>query len=870
MTLGGSDMKKRKILSLFLITSILIGLWQTVNAALPSNYDYTGALDKTALFDYIDRKLIEVSDTVFCIGQDKIEYYMTFEDEDRDYPITGSYTYEGKATKTNEKGKTNSLSELVKQVKAGTLKVKYEHDPSIYDNPVPKSSKSDGKWHSVKTSFDTDKSKWRVINLVEEDYLFFEPTDATRGSWKIYIQGSDDTGKPAFDKISEHYATFRVHKAPVPKFNFTESGSTATLSDAGSYDIDYEIRKNSRKNKPNDREYKGIKEFYWSAKIGDEWVDIGTGPSVTFNKNGKIVSDYRLTVEDYDGAFASISKNALIIDKPIVNFNYTIGGTYTSYAYQGNVNHETTSVKSEITWNDEAYMNWLYNTSGERYAKYTAIKTGEYKENKNLTNWNTLDNAFSNDILQPKFLTIANNNKISVNLTARNKYDASDSVQKDLQIKHIDVVPKNGSSTKDVVFEDITPDYADFTYTSTTQLTPAYASYVGKKAFTVGMDIPFRINEKKGATEDLKVTVKSNGAEKEVKSYGGPLQGTIPKEELPWNNSNTWDKLSYSVQVYSKRDNNKLLHKYTSELLIRTPVPVEGSISGDEIMTDEAFTLTAISTKYAKSVEVSFPVPVTTNGTKYPANTKIALTRVNEEKWNKNFILSSDDVDEEQEITINLYSTAYNNRDAGYNTVSAKVNTIQLYDLMIIFNQDVNWKNYYFDSHNNFKSNTEIKTMKMPANKGFSVSNAPEGIKSGYNVHFFVTSKGLLGSNDYVVLDKAIFKKNNATIGTQEVSKKWTRITDSNKNSFGFSPYILQMINNIKSNEQLWYIKYTIPLNLEKQTEIIFDIDAYKNGVNKYNYNTKTPDTYRSGIEKGDVIYIIGNLNEDNRAKTSH
>lgn len=526
-------MKKKKFLSLFLVISILIGIWQTVNAALPSNYDYTGALDKTALFDYIDRKLIEVSDTVFCIGQDKIEYYMTFEDEDRDYPITSSYTYTGKATKTNEQ-----LSELVKQVKEGSLKVKYEHDPSIYDNQVPVSVKSDGKWHSVKTSFDTDKSKWRVINLVEEDYLFFEPTDATRGSWKIYIQGSDDTGKPAFDKISEHYATFKIHKPPIPIPQMIPGVNKITLKDAGSYDYDYQFKKNSKKNIPGDREYSGIKEFYWSVQFDNaEWVDVGTGPTQEVLLNGRTVTDFRLTVEDYDGAFTSISQNALILDKPLVDFVYTVGGSYTTYSYQGNVSHETTKVKSMISWLDEAYNPWLYNTSGARSLTYKAIKTGEIRNS---------ENEYSDQILNPKFASITNSKLIGTELTASNKYDKQDSIIKYLNVKQIDIIDRTNESKN----------------------RPGGFLSGSKVKFLINLTSPDSIDY-----DEFYLTICST----DLKLSNSPLNKTgtnIFEKEITLDQT-LKGTLSYTVNVYSKRTNELLHREPGSIIIVNSPPTVE-------------------------------------------------------------------------------------------------------------------------------------------------------------------------------------------------------------------------------------------------------------------------------------------------------
>ncbi len=855
-------MKNKKIRYLVVTFLIVLLTAVTINAA-PANYDYYQSLEKDNLYNYIDKFKRFSNKVLYCIGRDMVQYKKLFSDEEKDYPINSYFTVNQKKTNMN-----NIISEIVKTTKSNGLEIKYEHNPTYYDNPVARNLKDDGRWHRVDAFFDSKINQWQLKNAPGSDFLFTNPIDSWRGEIKVRLRGFDDTGNKYFDKAGESSATIYVHKAPIPKFTVLENAGVVTLTDNGSYDYDYQY------SKPNN----GIKQYYWYIELdGKEWISIGQGRSVSYPTWGRTVTDYRLTVEDYDGAFTSISKKALILDEPDLDFNYTVGGRYADYAYKGNIANEVIGVHSSVAWNDEAYAPFLYTTSGNQTQKYTATKTGDYVSNINLPDWNALGNFYSNNVLQPKFNTLNDNKKIQTRFEASNRYDKTSQVTKDIAVKQVETVQKGQARNGDVVFEDVASDKADYTYVDTNKLTPAYSYLIGKRAVTVGNDVQFSFESVKDVADDLKGIITVVGRQLSTDPVYGRLNAVLQSGNINWDSPSNWDKINYTFDIYSGRTNQHL-NTFSNSLLVHTPVTVTGTVGN--MMTEEVFTLKAQSTKYARTIEAKFPFDVfevtgvnpdgTPRGNRIPTGTKIQLNRVNQTDWSKDFYIPDGALADDATALINLYSTAENGRDADVGSVETFIEVIKIYDLKVIFTGDVNWRNYYFDSASIFKSGTEIKTNKMPANKN-NLVDAPLGIKAGYNVHLFVTSKGLPTNNqDYVFLNKATFKKNGIEKSTVNENKKWVKVTQGNKNSFGFSPYVLSMIDSMPASEQLWYLKYTLPLNIESGTDVIFDIDGYKGNALRYHYNDKTTDTYQSGVEKGDVVFVNGRLEEDNRSKVSH
>lgn len=803
--------------------------------ALPSNYDYFKSLEQNNLWDYIDAKRINSDNAVFCIGQDIIHYYELFSDEERDYPLTSSFTITGKITKSND-----LLGEIVKQAKDGSLEVKYEHNPNFYDNPVSKNPKDDGKWHKVKAFFKSDANKHELVNLAASDFLFFEPTDEWRGEIKISIRGSDSTGNDAFDRTAEHFAIFRVHKPPVPIPKMTLSPGKVVLEDNGSYDLDYNIRKNTRVNKPNDRQYSGIKEFYWSIQFNDsEWIDVGTGPRVEYSLSGKTVTDIRLTVEDYDGAFASISKKALILDKPIANFDYLVGGKYATYVYRGNQRHESLSVSPNITWFDEAYNDWMYNTSGKRLETWTAVKTGE---NRNSSN------AYSNELLKPKdkFNSLVSGQQVSTQLIVSNKYDLTDEITKTIQVKDIDIVDRTESN------------------------------YDNKNGFKVGTKATFTIDLTSAQAIDcneLYVEIKSSdlGSNKILDKIGeNRFEGSINLSDTP----SLWNSFNYSINVYSKRT-GELLHVVNRTALIHTPLDLIGYINWQreniELIAGEPFKINAKTNKYAEKVMIKVRKEDGTYLIGNEANA-VLLNFISSsgdiKRWEKEFVIPETLITEETNIEVLYRAVSYNKRDEAFDVVNAKISAIKLFDFRVFDIRDRRFQSL-------FTGGLEFYVPDLAIDK----TDHPNGLlmKKGYSFYFDVKSRGLGKAADSIRIRPRFFtadtyeeldmyysdKGTPYILATTPPSNRDSNDTfkiyfeQSKKNLLGYHNelHLPTSLRTIVGSTQIWKGRYGVPAtaifvrkgedpsiiaNRIKGPVIInFDIEGLQNGIPKYNYISK-------------------------------
>jgi hypothetical protein len=178
---------------------------------------------------------------------------------------------------------TDALSEDKKKPKAVTLKVKYTHDPNIFDNPVRKNSKADGVFH--------------VISDMEDNFIIKQVKRDMRGQWSLIAKASDKTGKVAFDKESdERILNFIVHERPVANIGLLEKATEYWVTGEESYDIDYQ----------NSLPDNGIVKYQWSFESED-----GVKHEVSENEkrvaipkmyNGKDVEKFSLTVTDFHGA----------------------------------------------------------------------------------------------------------------------------------------------------------------------------------------------------------------------------------------------------------------------------------------------------------------------------------------------------------------------------------------------------------------------------------------------------------------------------------------------------------------------------------------------------------------------------------------
>lgn len=818
---------------------IILSCLMLCNTLYGQNVFNPNTVTSNDIINYINNVGSNKPKTAYCIDRDKIDYYMTFLDEERDYY---NLAFPQHLTPNS------SLPESNKQINPVNLKVKYEHNPNVYDNPVRVSSIT-GKWYDIAVKWDAAQNKWILVDP-SKSILFTTPTDDKRGEWTISIKGTDTTGKPVFDKESVGTAKFRVHKAPIPMFNFIDQGTSATLTDAGSYDVDYQY------SKPNN----GIKNYYWSAKIGDNWVDLGTGKTVTFNKNGQTVSDYRLTVEDYDGAFASIAKSSLILDKPIADFEFRING-YTGdtiqYAYKGNVSNERIYVYPTISWNDEAYHPGIYNTSGTRTEKWVSLNTLEERNNYDL---------FSNDILYKRFSENVKNNFIKVLLEIKNKYDLVHSTNKSLAIRNIELqdLTSTGYVHANCGFE--------VGKTATIKIKVTNSSYLNDLDFKV--DIP--------SLNISNMRLEPTASDKSI------LTATIPLDSRNsyWNPKQY--KFDYSIKVYSKRtETSKVLHQVPGTALIHTPLDLDPFINDKKeditINGDEVAKFSATTREYAEKVTVSVPVTLIDPATneKFNPNTAIPLyPNNNNTLWERNLIIDSESLTEEKILTARYDAISFNKRDKETKYLNFKGIAYRLLNFRVVQVKDYALESYYKDL-NGVYQDRDMNVNEMAID---SLSFAPypvASLKKGYLFEFEIDSINFNGLNDSIEIVPSFY----SVVGnTRDSSPKDAFWIDSNKvvqkvGEGGHSSYKTITLNAnqrtiIDKNRATWRGEYFIPattfltpngtsINNAKDNAILgdiivnFDIKGYKNQNMKFDYNLK-----QWGLErtKEKFPYIIGDV----------
>lgn len=850
-------MRLQHILKIFLILILcnfrLISAFAEVNL---NNYNNGNAIPSTASskqINYINNKNSSVGGLTFCIDKDKINYNETFLDEERDYFNLAF----------SEHLKPNgSIPEIQKRLKDGSIYFKYTHTPTIYDSPVTVSSLS-GNWYPANIAWNADKGKWLISDT--NDLLFTDPTDFMRGEWVLELKGKDATGKDIFDKETIGVANFKVHKAPIPKFNFSEGSTYATLSDAGSYDVDYQYQKNSHKNSPEDREYSGIKEFYWSAKIGDNWVDVGKGSSVTFNKQGKQVSDYMLTVLDYDGAYSSISKTALILDKPSVDFETIVGGKLTPYVYEGNSGHETLTVNPLITWNDDAFSNPPYTTSGTRTTKWTALATTDWKN----------DTTSFNELIKTKFKQITRVNKtIPIELEAKNKYDYFSVKEKSVNVIYTD--SKDNTGTEGI----INCKYCD----------PVFAPH---KAFLVGTNVKFilDITNEKVNINDVVVKVSApsiNITNLELNpTNGSKFEATSKLNDPDRYNINFWNQFNYTFSIYSKRT-NELLHVVNGTALIHTPLEPQGTINNQnganiEVNTDDIVAVGAETKKYAEKVTVAFPIDSVDPISKkiIPSGDKIELTPTDatHTKWKANVIFSSDPIDDDTKISAKIEAVAFNKRDKETIDLGFLIVSYRLENFRVTKVRDLNLEGYYKSSsgYNDIEMDVNYMAIDPASFSPFFINS----LTKGYLFEFKIDSINFNESADTIIFTPSFY----SIVGNyRDPQPKYGYWIDSNKKVWkagqgGHSQYgtiILTKDNRTitDKNKATWSGKYLVPgtffltspnttainataNNLKSDIIVNFNIEGYKNGIAKFNYNNK-----RWGRERtvSKTPYVIGDV----------
>lgn len=224
-----------------------------------------------------NNKLAKKSTTVFLVGE-YINHIMEFEDLEKDYL---NISLENKL-KDNK-----SLSKDLKIPKE--LFAKYEHDPSVFDNPVPKNSRDNGKFN--------------LISSIKDPYIISKAEFNMRGSWKLTIKGSDDTKNLNWDKESEEKSlSFTIHAKPTASIEYwkqpIDTDTVLYLSSENSFDIDFEY------SLPNN----GIIKYIWEYQLEDgswhNYLETTTEKRLVVPKTigSQKITNYALTVYDFHGA----------------------------------------------------------------------------------------------------------------------------------------------------------------------------------------------------------------------------------------------------------------------------------------------------------------------------------------------------------------------------------------------------------------------------------------------------------------------------------------------------------------------------------------------------------------------------------------
>lgn len=253
------------------------------------------------------KSFIHDNPAVFVIS-DVIDWNMAMKDIENDYMGIGAaeklLPYE-------------SQPENVRVPKPGSIKVRYTHNPGIFDNPDPV--------HSLSGSF-LNVGSFADAKVIKQAQL------GMRGEWIIEAACADNTDTP-FDKDSEPAnATIIIHNPPKAAVDVNEDESKFYLDGGPSYDIDYQY------SKPDN----GIKRYEWFVMTEDgAWSKLANeSKEVTVPKTqgGQEILKYSLTVTDWHGAKDSLVKDVdfsflanLSVDKPYPQILKTNDGFRATY-----------------------------------------------------------------------------------------------------------------------------------------------------------------------------------------------------------------------------------------------------------------------------------------------------------------------------------------------------------------------------------------------------------------------------------------------------------------------------------------------------------------------------------------------------------
>lgn len=792
----------------------------------------------SSLISFINNYRTLATGSKFCIGQDQILYFEKFFDDERDYY--------GISLADKLLGNAN-LSNLSKK-SSNKAYIRYTHSPEVYDNAVATSGLNQ-VWYQVSIDWNAEQGKWQLND--SSGKLFTDPTDDKRGKWKIELKTWDVTTKTLFDKEGIGSAEFYVHKAPIPKMKMATDGTIIKLSNSGSYDVDYQYSKNKQTNVTNDRSMNGIKEFYWSIKIKGNWIDIGVGPEVSYDTKGAEVTDFKLTVQDYDGAYASTSLLNPLMLEPIVDFNYHLGnlnGIISDYFYRGNKGRESVYVSdAAVTWNDEAWSEEMYGASEGRKQV-----------------WENLGRSFDsynkyNSLLATNIESMFEANTIHTKLTATNKFGMKGSKSKNINLIEL------GMKVKALGFMPISPQEPTFKGT-----------FIGNI-------------EGVGNTEDVvvKLTVDKLGIRDKV--ITAEESSYIYSVDIP-NTKEYWTSIPYTYSIYSDRT-GELLNVESGIATVRTPLTLKGFINDKdghdediEVNTDELFKASAQTNEFAKIVTVSFPVQVVDeNGISYAADTKIDLVpNENHTSWVKHFMITGDTIIDDTELEAKYEAISYNDIDKAYDIVPFMVSGLKLELFRVVQVRDLKLESFYKDFIGKYRDvDMFVNSMAVDPAEYYKYGYMISSLTKGYQFEFEIDSRGFNDDVDTIVIEPSFYAVQDNYRDPQQKEAYWI---DSNKKVWkvgegGHSNY--KTITLTKDNRELtgtktatWRGKYFIPgttflasigstTSTAKANEIksdiivAFHIVGYKNGVAKFDYNIKQWSKERT---EDKIPYKIGDV----------
>lgn len=178
---------------------------------------------------------------------------------------------------------------------------------------------------------------------------------------------------------------------------------------------------------------------------------------------------------------------------------------------------------------------------------------------------------------------------------------------------------------------------------------------------------------------------------------------------------------------------------------------------------------------------------------------------------------------------------------------------VSLSEFYMIYTADISWKNIYYTSKNSFKS-VRYGIADMPINN----------IKSGYNVYYIIKSKGLK-ADDNIITEISYTTPDGKTIkgliADIHSTRKFRPLSEAEKLKYKLTDI------TTGSNELLWILDYTLPIEAPTGTIVNFKIKGYKKGDssnNGFDFNIK----YNKNPLN--VIKTKGNIRQDMGTGNSH